>query len=198
VVVIHELFGLNDNIRDIARRLAGEGYEAMAVDLFSGANRVTCLARIMAGLMLKPLSNGILGELEQAMHALRARPEVDARRVGAIGFCMGGAFALQLACVDGEMRAASVFYGSNPRPLEAVARACPIVGSYPERDDTAAAGRKLAAALKRFEVPNDIKVYPGAVHSFFNDRGRAHHASAAEDSWRRTLAFFERHLVNPA
>jgi carboxymethylenebutenolidase len=198
VVVIHELFGLNDNIRDIAGRFAGEGYAALAVDLFSTASRITCMARIFHGMLIRPVENGVVDDLQAALDFLRARPEVDAARLGAIGFCMGGSYALQLACVAGDLRAASVFYGQNPRPLEAVARACPIVGSYPERDFTANAARQLEPMLKRYQVPYDIKIYPGARHSFFNEDGPAYQAEAAADAWRRTLAFFDAHLRKAA
>jgi carboxymethylenebutenolidase len=185
---------LNDNIRDVCQRFAGEGYVALAVDLFSNAARPLCMARIFYGILINPLRNGTVGELQAVVGALQDRPEVDARRVGVIGFCMGGTYALQLACVNGDLRAASVFYGNNPRPLKAVARACPIVGSYPERDLTTGDGRALDAALERFGVPHDLKIYAGAGHSFFNDRGSSYHEHAAADSWVRTLAFFSEHL----
>ncbi len=110
---------------------------------------------------------------------------------------MGGSYALQLACTVDGLRAASVFYGMNPRPLEAVSRACPIVGNYPERDFTANAARQLEPMLERYHVPHDIKIYPGARHSFFNDQGSAYQAEAATDAWARTLAFFNTHLRNP-
>ena len=99
---------------------------------------------------------------------------------------MGGSFALQLACTADDLRAASVFYGQNPRPLEAISRACPIVGNYPERDFTANAARQLEPMLERYHVPHDIKIYPGARHSFFNDQGAAYQAEAATDAWART------------
>lgn len=194
VIVLHELYGLNDNIRDVCQRFAGEGYVALAVDLFSNAVKPLCMARIFYGILINPLRNGTVGELQSVIAALQARPEVDARRVGAIGFCMGGAYALQLACVNGDVRVASAFYGNNPRPLEALARACPIVGSYPEKDITTGDGRALDATLQRFDVPHDVKFYDGARHSFFNDRGPNYHAHAAADSWARTLAFFTRYL----
>jgi carboxymethylenebutenolidase len=194
VVVIHEIYGLNENIRDIARRFAGEGYTALAVDLFSTSNRVVCMARIFNGMLISSLKNGVVEDLQAALDFLRTRPEVDAARLGAIGFCMGGSYALQLACVAGGLRAASVFYGQNPRPLEAVARACPIVGSYPEQDFSARAARQLEPMLEKYQVPYDLKIYPGARHSFFNDQGPAYQAEAARDAWQRTLAFFNAHL----
>jgi carboxymethylenebutenolidase len=198
VVVIHEIQGLNDNIRDIAGRFAGEGFAALAVDLFSTASRAACIARVFYGIFIRPLNNGIVGELQAALDFLGAYPKVDSTRLGAIGFCMGGSYALQLACVAGGLRAASVFYGQNPRPLEALARACPIVGSYPEQDFTAQAARQLERVLEQHQVAHDIKIYPGARHSFFNDQGMSYQAEAARDAWSRTMAFFDAHLRNPA
>jgi carboxymethylenebutenolidase len=197
VVVIHEIHGLNENIRDIAGRFASSGYAALAVDLFSSANRVLCMARIFHGMLISPLKNGVVADLQAGLDYLGAFPEVDRTRLGAVGFCMGGSFALQLACTVDGLRAASVFYGQNPRPLEAVARACPIVGNYPERDFTASAARQLEPVLERYHVPHDIKIYPGARHSFFNDQGPAYQAEAATDAWARTLAFFNTYLRNP-
>ncbi len=194
VVVIHEIFGLNDNIRHIARRFAEQGYAALAVDLFAGQNRQLCLLRIVYGMLIRPLSNGTVKDLQAALAFLRAQTEVDRRRTGVIGFCMGGGYALQLACLDDGIRAASVFYGANPRPLDAVARACPIVGSYPEKDFTVGAARKLDAKLQQYNVPRNIKIYPDTRHSFFNDQGRMYAPEAAADAWQRTLTFFEEHF----
>ncbi len=199
VLVIHEAAGLNENIRDIAGRFARAGYVALAVDLFADGNRTLCMVRVMGEALLRPLHNGGLRALRDAIDWLCRRPEVDRARVGVIGFCMGGGFALALACVEDDLRAAASFYGSNPRPLSAIARACPIVGSYPGNDPFTRGGAvKLDAALTRYGIPHDIKIYPGARHSFFNDRGRAYHAAAAHDAWERTLAFFREHLTVPA
>jgi carboxymethylenebutenolidase len=195
VLVIHEIFGLNDNIKDITRRFAEAGYVALAIDLFSNTNRPLCMLRVFSGIFLRPLRNGTLTEVQAALSALQRQPTVDSSRLGAIGFCMGGSYALQLACVDGNLQAASIFYGQNPRPLEAVARACPIVGSYPQRDTTAGAARKLAQALDAYAVPHDIRIYPRTLHSFFNDHLPAYDAEAAADAWARTLTFFDKHLT---
>ena len=190
VVVIHEIFGLNDNIRDIAGRFAAEGYAALAVDLFTGRNRGVCMAQFMSGMLLNSLHHGGIQDVKAALDYLVTRPEVDEKRVGAIGFCMGGGFAVAWACTDDRLKAVAPFYGMNPRPLEAVRRACPVVGSYPEKDFTAKAGAKLDEVLTRADIPHDVKVYPGAKHSFMNDRGGSHDPVAAADAWDRTLAFF--------
>lgn len=190
VVVIHEIYGLNDNIRDIARRFARQGYAALAVDLLGGRNRTLCMLRLLGTQLVAPLNNGGISELKAALSYLGGLAEVDSERLGAVGFCMGGGFAIAWACTDPRLKAIAPFYGSNPRPLRAVARACPVVGSYPERDFTAGMGRKLDAKLAEYGIPHSIKVYPGARHSFFNDQGRAYDASAATDSWQRLLSFF--------
>lgn len=195
VVVIHEAYGLNDNIRDITRRFADRGYAALAVDLFSDRNRAICMTRYMAGMLVGSVQRFGIGDLKAALTHLAAMPEVDPDRIGAIGFCMGGGFAIAWACTDDRLKAIAPFYGANPRPLDAVARACPVVGSYPEKDLTANAGRALDKALDRHGIAHDVKIYPGARHSFFNDTGRSFDREAAEDSWSRVMAFFGEHLA---
>ena len=194
VVVIHEAFGLNDNIREITRRLAAEGYAALAVDLFTNRNAALCMARFFGASLLGREPGGV-SDLRCALDYLGAQPGIDAGRIGAIGFCLGGGYAIAWARGDDRLKAIAPFYGTNPRPVEAVRRLCPVVGSYPGSDFTARAGRRLEAQLTRLGVPHDIKIYPGAKHSFFNDRGKTHDPAAAADAWRRTLAFFSEHLA---
>lgn len=195
LVVIHEAYGLNENMRDIAQRFAREGYAALAVDLFAGRSRAACMFRLMTSQLFSPLQNDGQQELRVALTALGSRPEVDAERLGAIGFCLGGGLVIAWACTDSRLKAIAPFYGANPRPLDAVARSCPVVGSYPGRDFTAGQGRKLDAALTRHDIPHDIKVYPGARHSFFNDQGKAYDPAASADAWLRVLAFFGERLA---
>src|SRR5438309_7033960 len=143
VVVIHEAYGLNDHIRDIAGRFAGAGYAALAVDLFSGRNRAVCMSRYMAGMLIGSVNRYGIDDLKSGLTFLAKLDEVDAQRMGAIGFCMGGGFAIAWACTDSRLKAIAPFYASNPRPLDVVSRLCPVVGSYPEQDFTARAGRAL-------------------------------------------------------
>jgi len=194
VVVIHEAYGLNDSIRDITRRLADAGYAALAVDLFADRVRAVCMARYMGGMLLGSVNRYGVDDLKHALTFLAKRPEVDAQRLGAIGFCMGGGFAIAWACTDSRLRAIAPFYAANPRPLNVVKRLCPVVGSYPENDFTAGAGRALERALTEHNVKHDIKVYPSARHSFFDERGRAYDAEASADAWRRVLEFFDAQL----
>ena len=194
VIVIHEAFGLNENIRDISRRFAGEGYAALGVDLFYGRNRAVCMFRFMGGMLFNSLEHQGIHDLKAALSYLAAQPFVDGARLGAVGYCMGGAFAIAWACTDNRLKAIAPYYGRSPRPLEAVARLCPVVGSYPDPDFTTPEGRKLDELLDGYNIPHDIKIYPGARHSFFNDTRPSYHAEAAQDSWQRVLAFFKEHV----
>ncbi len=194
VVVIHEAYGLNESIKDVARRFADTGYVALAVDLFADRNRALCMARYMAGMLRGSVNRPGVGDLKLALSHLMTLPEVDPQRVGAIGFCMGGSFAVAWACTDDRLKAIAPFYAANPRPLEAVARMCPVVGSYPEKDFTASAGRALDAELTRRQIEHDIKIYPDTRHSFFTAKRSQAEIDAADDAWRRVMAFFGTHL----
>jgi carboxymethylenebutenolidase len=190
LVVIHEASGLNDNIRDICRRLAGEGYAALGVDLFAGRNRAICMARMFVGAMRGNLDHFGVPALKASLGQLADRPEVDANRLGAVGFCLGGSIVLTWACTDNRLKAIGPYYGAAPKPREAIRRLCPVVGSWPEKDFTTKAAGILETELTAAGIPHDLKVYPGAKHSFFNDQGRAYNPDAASDSWLRVLTFF--------
>jgi carboxymethylenebutenolidase len=195
LIVIHEIFGLNDNIREIANRFAEQGYAALAVDLFANRNRTLCMLQAFYGILMRPLNNPLLADLQASMAVLRELPNVDPARIGAVGFCMGGGYALQLAVTDKEMKVASVFYGGNPRPLDVMAQACPIVGSYPDKDFTTQAARDLEGLLTRSEIPHDIKIYDNTQHSFFARQRTPFEVEASKDAWERMLAFFNQHLA---
>ena len=134
VVVIHEASGLNDNIRGICRRFAAEGYAALGVDLFEGRNRAACMARMFIGGMAGNLNYYGVPALKAALGRLEGHPEVDADRIGAIGFCLGGSIILTWACTDGRLGAIAPFYGAAPKPREAVGgqaqRAGPFFSSW--------------------------------------------------------------------
>jgi len=194
VVVIHEIYGLNDNIRGIATRFAEQGYAAMAVDLFSNRNRAMCMMQIVHGMLIRPLKNATLADLRSTFDFLQKQTGVDSKRVGVVGFCMGGGYALQLAVTEKGMKAASSFYGAVPKPLEAFVESCPIMGSYPVKDFSAQGARELDAALEKNNIPHDIKFYENTLHSFFNHPRTPIEEQAAADAWQRMLTFFERHL----
>jgi carboxymethylenebutenolidase len=196
VIIIHEIFGLNENIRDIARRFARENYVALAVDLYSlGRNRQLCIFKTTVDMMTNILKSSHMDKLDDAFRFLQKQPQVNGQRIGIIGFCMGGGYSLAFAVHNEELKAASIFYGANPKPLNSVARACAIVGNYGEKDRFfVGQARKLEEALTHYQRPHDIKIYPNAGHSFFNDTMKTYAPEAAADSWQRTLKFFSEHL----
>ena len=194
VVVIHEAYGLNDDIKDISHRFANAGYGALAVDLFSDRIRAVCMARYMAGLLTGSVHRAGIDDLKSALTFLAKLPQVDAQRMGAIGFCMGGGFAIAWACTDARLKAIAPFYATNPRPFEVTKRLCPVVGSYPADDFTSRAGRALDHALSANNIKHDIKIYPGTRHSFFNSTRPTFNREAADDAWRRVLMFFKEQL----
>jgi carboxymethylenebutenolidase len=194
VVVIHEAYGLNDHIKDVTRRFADAGYAALAVDLFAGRNRALCMARYMTGMLLGSVNRYGVDDLKSALTVLAKMKIVDAHRLGAVGFCMGGGFAIAWACTDSRLKVIAPFYGANPRPLNVARRLCPVVGSYPQEDFTARQGRALDEALEKYNIRHDIKIYPGARHSFFNETRATFNPEAAADSWQRLLNFFGEQL----
>jgi carboxymethylenebutenolidase len=133
VVVVHEAFGLNDNIRGICERFSADGYAALGVDLFEGRNRAVCMARMFLGAMSGNLSYYGVPALKSALGRLAEHPVVDAARVGAVGFCLGGSIILTWACTDNRLTAIAPFYGTAPRPRKAIRRMCPVVGSWPDQ-----------------------------------------------------------------
>jgi dienelactone hydrolase len=138
----------------------------LSVDLFSQGNRARCMMKIFYGMLLRPSRNGTVADLCTALDFLRAG---GGGRVAGGGH-KGGTFAPQLAGLDDEMKAVSVFYGMNPRLLEVVAQGCPIVGGYPADDFTAGAARRLEPMLERYDVPHDNGNLP-SYHAFVLQSG---------------------------
>jgi carboxymethylenebutenolidase len=199
LVVIHEIFGLTENIKRCAQRFAQAGYAALAVDLFAGRNRTVCMFSMMSGLLFNSLNHQGIQDLKTTLNYLEAQPCVDRERVGAVGYCMGGSLAIAWACTDNRLKAIAPYYAQNPRPQEALRRLCPVVGSYPARDFTTKPGQQLDLALDQFGIAHDIKIYPNSTHSFCNeDRAGSYNREVAEDSWERVLAFFGEHIKSKA
>jgi carboxymethylenebutenolidase len=208
VVILHESFGLNDDIRRIARRFADAGYCALTPDLYSHGRRLVCLTRVMVDMLSGSVAREI-ADIHAAREALAARPELDAGRIAVAGFCQGGGFAL-IAGTRPGFSAAAVNYGVVPSDRSQLDGSCPVVASYGARDRVV--GRRMAEQLERhlnaLGVPHDVKTYDGAGHSFFSQvdgwqgwlarvptpMAVGYDDDAAEDGWRRMLAFFEEHV----
>jgi carboxymethylenebutenolidase len=201
LMVFHEAFGLNDDIRRIADRFAVNGYVTVAPDLIGGGFR--CLVKVF-----RDLSRGdgpAFDKARSSIDFLADQPDVDGNRLGLVGFCMGGDFALLLG-IDDRVKVTAPNYGKAPDDAH-LEQLCPVVGSYGAKDkifrNNAA---KLETVLTAAGVDNDIKLYPNVGHSFINDHAPwytalvgpvmavGYHLDEAEDAWARMLAFFEKQL----
>lgn len=204
VVMLHEAFGINDVLRRQAERLASAGYLVAAPDLLGEGPRFGCMKRAFQSLTAR--QGRPFEVIAETRSWVRDQRECSGR-VGVIGFCMGGGFAL-LVSADG-FDAAAVNYGMIPDDVEQVLQGgCPIVGSYGGKDRLSAAVPKLAAALETHRTDYDLKIYRNAGHSFLNDAPvgpvlarplmKIAHVgpdpASAVDAWRRIETFFGRHL----
>ena len=204
VVVLHEAFGLTDDIRAITDRFATAGYVGLAPDLFSWGPTARCLVSTFNDLIRR---RGEAHDRVDAMGEWLAAQPLCTGRVGVVGFCMGGGFAL-LAAPRHGFAASAVNYGLVPHNAAAILEgACPIVASYGGKDRTMRGhAARLDAALSVNGVDRDVKEYAAVGHSFMNhhtgwttifDRvgGFRYGQAEAEDAWARILRFFGNHLA---
>ena len=207
VLVLHELFGLNDDIRRIARRFADNGYVALAPDLYSVGPRLRplCIRRTM-----RALDSGrgrAFDDIEASRSWLANRDDVDASRLAVVGFCLGGGFAI-LHAARADVGAAADFYGAVPRDADELDGICPVFAGYGEKDRTfIGQADRLRDHLEQLGVDHEVTVFPDAGHSFMSQHSgvqsllvrfapmtAGYHEPAAEAAWTAMLDFFERQL----
>jgi carboxymethylenebutenolidase len=206
-VMVHEVFGIDENMRAQIARLTSAGYIVLMPDLFSRGGMRKCL-----NATFRALTEGkgqAFDDVEAAKQFLIARSDCTGK-VGVIGFCMGGGFALQLA--NHGYGASAVNYGMMPKDLDAVlGGACAIIGSYGAKDKTLkGAAATMERELSARGIPHDIKEYPNANHAFMNPGpagpkllrpfmqkvvGFKPYPEEAKDAWMRIEAFFAQHLL---
>jgi len=196
LIVIHEWWGLNDNIRAMTRRLAGEGYTALAVDLYAGKNATDPQAAM--ALMQAADANEAAGIANVKAAYDYLVTEQKAGTVGTIGWCFGGGWSLKTAlALPDKVDATVMYYGkvvTDTKALEPLKM--PILGNFAGDDQgiPPSAVKEFEKALKADGKTVDIKIYEGANHAFANPSGKAYKPEAAEDAWKRTVAFFKKNL----
>jgi len=197
VIVIQEWWGLVAHIKAVADRFAAAGFVALAPDLYRGEStqKPDDAGRLMMALDIDRAAR----DLEGAVAYLLSRPGVAPRKVGVVGFCMGGQLALATACRSASVGACVDFYGVHPNvKLDFAKLGAPVLGLFAERDAfvTPEVARKLERDVRAAGKNIDVHVYPGADHAFFNDtRPDVYNREAATDAWNRTTQFFRRHLA---
>jgi len=193
VILIQEYWGINDHIRDLARRYAKEGYLCLAPDLYRGklAKNPQEASQFMQAL---PIEDG-MEIIRQTISEARAKYNVQ--RFGITGYCMGGIFALRAACVIKELAAAAPFYGDIPEEDILKNLTVPTLFIAGERDSWINPEKvnKLREAARKYDLPLEVVSYD-ADHAFFNDtRPEVYDPDAAADAWRRVLHLFRKHLA---
>ena len=195
VIVIHEWWGLNDNIRAMTRRLAGEGYEALAVDLYGGSHAESPdeAMKLMNAVQQNPAP-----AQDNLRHAAAWLEGKKVTKLGVIGWCFGGGWSLNTTLMMPDKIAATViYYGrleTDPAKLATIKH--PVLANFGGADPSIPADtiQAFENTLKKQGTPVDVKIYPGAAHAFANPSGQSYRADAAKDAWRRTTAFFAANL----
>ena len=198
VLVIHENRGLvAPHFADVARRLAKEGYVALALDLVSregGTASFTDPAQASAALG-RASQQRLVEDMNGGVRYLQSLGYVRADRIGAMGFCFGGGMVWLLSTQNPDIKAAAPFYGPAPAAADVGKIQAAMLGVYGGTDTRINAGMPaLERSLKENNKTYKMNTYPGAGHAFFNNTGRAYSATAADAAWHDTLAWFGQYL----
>ena len=198
VIVIQEWWGLNDHIKDVVTRLAREGYVAVAPDLYSRqGNKVTANPDEAGQLMMNLKKQDGVDDLLAVVAHLKTAAGVNGERIGVMGFCMGGSYALLLPCHSPDIKAAAPFYGEIPANDTLKKLGCPIRYFYGDEDGWIQKSdvERLQNLMRDLGKAGEVVIYKGLPHAFFNDtRKEVYHAEQAKDAWKRTLSLFTHEL----
>ena len=194
IIVIHEWWGLNDWVKDQASKLADQGYEALAIDLYRG--KVATTPEMAHEIMRGVPEDRAKRDLHAAFQFLQSQPNVRKDRIGSIGWCMGGGYSLDVALQEPTLAADVINYGHLATDPEALKKInAPILGLFGAQDQgiPAADVKKFAETLGKMGKRIDIKIYDGAGHAFENPDNKnpaGYRPDDAADAWKRTVSFF--------
>ena len=196
VIVIQEWWGLVDHIKDVCDRFADEGFVALAPDMYHG--KTTKSPDEAGKLMMALRIDQAEKDLSAAVQYLSTLDSTTSKKLGVVGFCMGGALSLYAATKNQNIGACVVFYGIHPKVKPDLPNLnAPVLGFFGEKDHSVPPDvvHNLERQIKNLGKQVEMKIYPGADHAFFNDtRPEVYKAEAAADAWQRTIKFFREHL----
>ena len=195
VVMIHEWWGLNDNIKEMARSLAAEGYVVLAVDLFGDVATEPNKARELSSKVRNNMV-GAIANMKAAVQYLKNLDNVDDDKIASMGWCFGGGMSLQLA-LNEEMASTIIYYGqleTNATKLSVIK--WPVLGIFGEKDTSipVESVKKFEAALNQLGIENEIHIYEGVGHAFANPSGANYAPEQTKDAWKKTVEFLKRTL----
>jgi carboxymethylenebutenolidase len=201
VIVVMEAFGLNDHIKDVTKRIAAEGYAALAPDIYYretgavvGYDNLPEAIRLMTSLN----DDSIVADMRAALGYLQASDFVRADRIGVTGFCMGGRITFLSACRLQGIAAAAPFYGGGIGGLLGLAEnlSCPMLLFFGDQDPFIPNDEveRIRTTLQDLKKKAEVVVYPGAPHGFFCNERDSYRPDTAQDAWRRLREFFAKHL----
>ncbi len=195
ILVLHEWWGLNAQIRDMARQFASQGYVAVVPDLYHG--QVTADPDRARALAAKLGNDDAFATIDAAMRWLRAEPRTAKSRLGVVGFCMGGGVAERYALRTADLSAVVMFYGQPETDPAKLARlGAPLQGHFGAEDQNIPLAKveELRGALAKAGKPGEIYTYPGAGHAFMHEGNDTYRPDAARQAWARMLAFLQEQL----
>ena len=209
ILVISEIWGVHEYIKDCTRRFAKAGYYAVAPELFVREGGVAQLPNVqdVLKIVLAQKREQTLGDLKAAVDWAKTRPGVKADRVGVTGWCWGGSTVYQVVATNPDMKAAVVWYGPPARPYQGASGPVtgfdlakdihiPLLGLYGEKDTGPSPddAKKFIEMVKQHDKDVDMVIYPGAGHGFYADYRPSYNKEAADDAWKRCTAWFAKYL----
>ena len=199
VVMIHEWWGLNDNIKDMANELASEGYVVLAADLYNGEVATTPDKAMQLVGTVRENPEQAISNLQSAVQYLASLPNVNSSRIASLGWCFGGGQSLQLALNSEQnpLAATVIYYGNLVNDTNELSRInWPVLGIFGDQDQSipVESVNAFEQALNETGITNEIYIYPGVGHAFANPSGDNYAPAETVDAWEKTLAFLKKYV----
>jgi carboxymethylenebutenolidase len=199
VVMIHEWWGLNDNIKDMADELASEGYVVLAADLYNGEVATTPDKAMQLVGTVRENPEQAISNLQSAVQYLASLPNVNSSRIASLGWCFGGGQSLQLALNSEQnpLAATVIYYGNLVNDTNELSKInWPVLGIFGNQDQSipVESVNAFEQALNEIGITNEIYIYPGVGHAFANPSGDNYAPAETADAWEKTLAFLKKYV----